>query len=374
MHVLRIDESSPYQQLIGVGGLGTGIFFALEGNHTLGRNESRPGQLLGVRDYCKLHIVIHYIAKLLGAQRNGSSFHVFPVGKVGNDGAGQFVLKEMSSVGIDTCFVETIAGKPTLFSVCFQYPDGTGGNITTNNSAAAELCERDLARIENVLTSSGPRTIALSLPEVSLEVRRQFLKLATRAGAFRAASFVSAEIGAAKQSGMFEQLDLVSLNEGEAAELIGADFSTENPEGYMAKCVQFLRTTYPHLEMVISVGKDGAYGLNCDGWNYCPAPRVDVVSTAGAGDCLLGGILAAMAAGIPLLNSQSPRKSLAERPLDTALEFGVVLASYKVTSPHTIHPDASLRSLIGFAEHIKVGFGPAIQKLIEETSVAGQMT
>jgi sugar/nucleoside kinase (ribokinase family) len=166
----------------------------------------------------------------------------------------------------------------------------------------------------------------------------------------------------------------VALNEGEAAELIGDDLSTENPEGCMAKCVQFLRATYPHLQMVISIGKDGAYGLNRDVWNYCPAPRVEVVSTAGAGDCLLGGILAAMAAGIPLLNSQPPRKNLAERPLDTALEFGVLLASYKVTSPHTIHPDASLSNLIEFAERIKAGFGPAIRKLFEETPVAGGKT
>ena len=63
MPVLRIDQSSPYHQLIGVGGIGTGIFFELEGNATLGRNESRPSRLLGVRDYCKLHIVIHYVAK-----------------------------------------------------------------------------------------------------------------------------------------------------------------------------------------------------------------------------------------------------------------------------------------------------------------------
>lgn len=374
MRVLRIDERSRYQQLIGVGGLGTGIFFALEGNHTLGRNESRPGQLLDVRDYCKLHIVIHYIAKLLGAQPKSSSFHVFPFGKVGNDGAGQFVLQEMGRVGIDTRFVEILIGKPTLFSVCFQYPDGTGGNITTNNSAAAELCERDLDGIESVLNSAGPRTIALSLPEVSLEVRRQFLKRATRGGAFRAASFVSAEIDNAKQSGMFEQLDLVALNEGEAAELIGDDFSTDDPEGCMVKCVQFLRATYPYLQMVISIGKDGAYGVNRDGWNYCPAPRVEVVSTAGAGDCLLGGILAAMAAGVPLLNSQPPRKNLDDRPLDTALEFGVLLASYKVTSPHTIHPDASLPSLIEFAAQINAGFGSAILKLFEETPVAGRTT
>ena len=66
MRALRIDKSSPYQQLLGVGGIGTGILFALEGNHTLGREESRPGQLLDVRDYCKLHIIIHYVARLLG--------------------------------------------------------------------------------------------------------------------------------------------------------------------------------------------------------------------------------------------------------------------------------------------------------------------
>ena len=299
---------------------------------------------------------------------------MFPVGKVGNDGAGQFVLQEMGRVGIDTRFVEILIGKPTLFSVCFQYPDGTGGNITTNNSAAAELCGRDLEGIESVLNSAGPRTIALSLPEVSLEVRREFLKRATRGGAFRAASFVSAEIDNAKQSGMFEQLDLVALNEGEATELIGDDFSTDDPEGCMTKCVQFLRATYPHLQMIISVGKDGAYGANRDGWNYCPAPLVEVMSTAGAGDCLLGGILAAMAAGVPPLNSQPPRKSLAARPLDTALEFGVLLASYKVTSPHTIHPDASLPNLIKFAAQINAGFGSAILKLFEEPSVAGRTT
>ena len=34
--------------------------------------------------------------------------------------------------------------------------------------------------------------------------------------------------------------------------------------------------------------------------SYSPAPNVDVASTAGAGDCLLGGVLAALAAGIAL--------------------------------------------------------------------------
>lgn len=362
MGLLRIDQSSPYHQLVGVGGLGAGIFFALEGLNTLGRNESRPGELLDVRDFCKLHIVIHYVARLLGNQ----CFRVFPIGKVGSDGPGQFVLNEMIKVGIETRFVQAIADKPTMFSVCFQYPDGTGGNITTNNSAAADLNPRDLEGLEIGTVIAGPKTIALSLPEVSLEVRQRFLETATRAGAFRAGSLVAAEIAGAKQAGMFELLDLIALNEDEAAELIGPDFSPDCLEACMTRCVRFLSLRYPHLRMVISIGKNGAFGLDREGWNYCPAPQVEVASTAGAGDCLLGGILAAMAAGLPLLNRLPTRRILAERPLETALEFGVLLASYKVTSPHTIHPDASLASLIEFAKRIGAKFSSTIQQLFAD--------
>src|SRR5213079_474205 len=234
MQVLQVDETASYQQLVGVGGLGTGIFFSLEGEHTLGRNESRPGKLLDVRDYCKLHIVSHYVAKLLGTQ----SFRVFPVGKIGNDAAGQFVLRGLADVGIDTGFVQPVTGRPTLFSVCFQYPDGTGGNITTNNSAAEQLSAGDLDLIKEVFSVSS--TIALALPEVSLDLRRHFLELASKAGALRAASFVSSEIAAAKAMGFFERLDLLSLNESEAGELIGMTFSPDSAQIFAEACVRFL--------------------------------------------------------------------------------------------------------------------------------------
>ena len=196
MRVLRIDEHSPFRQLVGVGGLGTGMFFALKGDHTLGRNESRLGSLLDVRDYCKLHIVTHYVATLLGASQG--QFPVMPLGKVGDDAAGAFVLREMRTVGIDTRFVEVVAGKPTLFSVCFQYPDGSGGNITTGNSAAAELSEEDIDRAESLFQSVGPKTIALLVSEVPLTCRQHFLAVAQLKSAFSAASFVSGEIADAK--------------------------------------------------------------------------------------------------------------------------------------------------------------------------------
>ena len=365
MRVLRIDEHSPYRQLVGVGGLGTGMFFALQGDHTLGRNESRLGSLLDVRDYCKLHIVTHYVAKLLGASQE--RFPVVPIGKVGDDAAGAFVLREMRAVGIDTRFVEVVAGKPTLFSVCFQYPDGSGGNITTGNSAAAELSEEDIDSAESLFQSVGPRTIALLVPEVPLASRRHFLAMARQRGAFSAASFVSGEIADAKRLGMFDQLSLVSLNEEEAADLAGKAFTPGTPEVFLDKLFRLVTLTYPQLGVVMSAGKNGAYFIDRSGWSHAPSPRVEVASTAGAGDCLLGGILAAMAAGIPLPHAR--RRARTQPVLKDALDFGVLLASYKVSSPHTIHPDASLGELLRFAERLGTSVVSEVEQLVNESEI-----
>ena len=365
MRVLRIDEHSPFRQLVGVGGLGTGMFFALHDNHTLGRNESRLGSLLDVSDYCKLHIVTHYVAKLLGASQG--QFPVVPIGKIGDDAAGAFVMREMRAVGINTRFVEVVVGKPTLFSVCFQYPDGSGGNITTGNSAAAELSEEDIDRAESLFQSVGPRTIALLVPEVSLTCREHFLAVARQKGAFSAASFVSGEIADAKRLGMFDQLNLVSLNEEEAADLVGEAFTPGSPEGFLDMLFRLVASRYPQLGVVMSAGKNGAYFIDRSGWSHSPSPSVEVASTAGAGDCLLGGILAAMAAGIPLPHAR--RRPAAQSVLEDALDFGVLLASYKVSSPHTIHPDASLGELLRFAERLGISVVSEVERLASEREI-----
>jgi len=364
MHILKIDGNSPYRSLIGVGGLGTGLFFALEGDHTLGRNESRPAQLLDVRDYCKLHIVIHYVAKLLGAQPTGFPFHVVPVGKVGADQQGQHVLKEMQNVGIDTKLVQIEKDKPTLLSVCFQYPNGSGGNVTASNSAAALLCERDLGEAGKFLKMHGANTIALSVPEVSLAVRREFLKLASDAGAFRAASFVEAEIAAARELGMFEMLDLLALNQSEAEALTGCRLSQPSLDEFVKRCRSLAEGVYPNLKIVVTAGKGGAYAFAKDCYNFCPAPVVPVVSTAGAGDALLGGVLSALATGLPFLQRGRVRQGARDVPIMTALDFGVLLASYKVSSPETIHPLASLDTLLKFGRESGLAFSPDLTQRV----------
>ncbi|HEX9124432.1 MAG TPA: carbohydrate kinase family protein [Actinomycetota bacterium] len=339
---LRLGPDAPFRRLVGVGGIGGGIFLALEGHRTLGRNESRPARLLDVRDYCKLHIVAHHVAVLLGAEPSGTPFRVVPVGNVGDDETGRRLVAEMAEAGMDTSSVQTVTGCPTLFSVCFQYPDGSGGNITTSDSAAATLGEADVARVAPLLDA---RTIALAAPEVGLGPRRRLLELATERGGFRVASLTSADVEDARASGLLGLVDLLALNEEEAAILTGREMDPEAPQPFLDAVATSLEAGRPRMRIVVTAGARGAFAFEEGRWVGRRPPTVEAVSTAGAGDALIGGVLAGLASGVPLFDPGAPEGSLSG-----ALDLGVALAALSVTSPHTIHPGADLEAVLTFAE------------------------
>ncbi len=337
---IRLPRDAPFRRLVGVGGIGTGIFLAVEGERTIGRTESRAGRLLDIRDYCKLHTVSHHVAVLLGAGSSGDPFHVVPVGAVGDDQAGERLLAEMAAAGMDVRFVRVVAGRPTLFSVCFQYPDGEGGNITTVDSAAATLSERD---VEDASPLLDARTIALAQPEVPLERRVRFLALAAERDALRAASFTSLELEEARAAGAFELVDLVALNEHEAAAIAGCDLDAANPAPFLRRCASAFGAPERATRVIVTAGAAGAFAVQGDRWGRRPASGIEVVSTAGCGDALVAGVLVALAAGVPFLGRTEGTA------LDDALGLGVVLASLNATSPHTIHPGADLAAVVAFA-------------------------
>lgn len=358
----RPDPDCGFTDVIGIGGIGSGIAFQLEGDHTLGREESRLGTLLSSRDYCKLHIVEHYIATMMGCSAPQAAFRAAAIGVIGNDAVGGQLLTEMHNAGIDTRWVRQDPEHPTLFSTCYIYPDRTGGNITSNNSAAAYLNEADLEQAANHMCRAGKRGIALCLPEVPLAIRREFLSLATRCGNFRAASFTLAEIAPAKSLDLFSSIDLLALNQEEASALTGFEGDGSNIQAFLDTCAASLTALQPEIQLVISAGGRGAYGFRHGRWDFCPAPQVDVASTAGGGDALLGGVLSGMAAGVPLIGSEAWRQSISGSEIHCALEIGVLLASLSVTSPDAIHFGATLEALKNFAASEGIAFSPQIQQ------------
>lgn len=314
-------------RVFGVGGIGRGLFFQLEDSHTLGRNESRLARQLDIRDYCKLHIVFHYVARFASKQTA-----VIPLGFVGDDEAGAMLRGEMESVGMVTEGVLIHPTRPTMLSVCLQYPDKSGCNVTSSNSACEALDAEELGRWLKIW-SLNREDFVVALPEVPIETQFALLRAGTSAGAFRAASFTAAEAGKVLRSGILEECDLLALNQEETKALCGYEVSTLDDAEQAAKRMLEL---YPQLQLWLTVGAAGSVSAdNKTIRRYCSMP-VEVRNTGGAGDATLGGILAALTHGLEF-HREGPE--LCWQPGDrisTAAEFGALLGGLSVSSPDSI--------------------------------------
>ena len=307
--------------MVGTGGVGCGSFFLVEGNETLGREESRAGRFLDLRDYCKLHIVCHYVKALLG-----EGFDVSPVGRVGRDSDGARLMAEMEAIGCDMRFVEAVEAIPTLFSFCYLYPDGSGGNLTTRDSASGTVDGSAVRAAEPLMAALRSAGIALAVPEVPLPARRSLLELAARHGLFTAASFTRAEMEEVRSSGVLELVDLCALNLEDAAAAAGIAHDRIHrgePAESARRSVEALARECPRLRLSITAGKTGCWSWDGQELAFDAAVAVKVEGTSGAGDAHLAGVLAGLAANLSLQESQ---------------ELGTIVAGASVTSPHTIHP------------------------------------
>lgn len=347
-----------YDHIIGTGGIGSGMFFSLTGNHTLGRNESRLGKLEQNRDFCKLHIILHYISKLL---KSGSDrgFKVYPIGKVGNDDTGTELCSMMKVTGMDMRGVSVVPGYATLFSVCFQYPDSCGGNITTENSASSQVTPGDIENFFRGLPEgAGNRGIVLAVPEVPLDARIALLQKGRDRGSLNAAAILSGEAELFGQMNGFALVDLMSLNMDEAKTIAGSDIDP------VRKCIDKLTAIRPSMSILITDGSKGCYVYSEGMTEHVPSLKVDVISTAGAGDAFFSGTLAALCMGLKLTKG-SDDPFFGGTPLKSAAEFGTLLAALSVTSANTIHLDADAQTLAGFAAAHQATFGEPFQEVFQ---------
>lgn len=348
-----------YKHIVGTGGIGTGIVFFLETNETLGRNESRAAILLPYKDYCKQHIILHYIAVLLGAAQD-DLFGVYPIGKIGQDEAGMSLLTQMQVVGMNTRYVDIASNAATMFSVCFQYPDRSGGNITTDNSASSQMSEQDIEKCISSITNIPGSEIILAVPEVPLAARIALLKQGRKRNSFNIASFLSAEAVNFIGEGGIQLTDLLSINMDEAQQIIGRSSDTETDRTIIGECIEKLIRLNPALSVIITNGSKGVYCFTAGELYEYPSLVVPVVSTAGAGDAFLAGTICGICCGLPLAGEVSPNGSL-----NTAVQLGILLAAFSVTSPDSIHGSASARTLFDFSASTASQLGKDFQQLFQ---------
>ncbi len=327
--------------MIGTGGVGSGMFIKLEGNTTLGREESRAGQILAQKDYCKLHIISHYVKALLG-----QDFAVIPASKVGGDVIGQQLLAEMNDAGLDTRYMEVSAEDATLFSICFSYPDGSGGNLTGANAATAKMDIRAINRLEAEFARWQLRGIALAAPEVPLDARIRLLELGRAYQFGRVAALTSEEARSSRALDLVALSDLLVLNLDEAAALAGSSSAGLSPLEICRAARDRACAAHPNVQLSITAGSQGSWYWDGVQLGHTSAFPAKAVSTAGAGDAHLAGMIAGIVAGLSLPMAQ---------------QLGALTAAVSVTSPDTIHPDLNCDTLLDFVNQSHLQMDPEVQ-------------
>jgi sugar/nucleoside kinase (ribokinase family) len=317
-----------YDQIVGVGGIGTGILFELDSDRPLSRNETRMSRLSPAKDYCKQHIILHYIARILAPDAA-----VYAIGMVGRDAEGDRLREKMREAGINVSLVGQTVQQSTMYCVCIQYPDKAVCNLTTSQSA----CSLVSAAYVSGATASLPRpmdarTVAVAVPEVPVEARLELLSCAKAAGAYCVSSYLVDEYPAFRAGGGLKNTDLLAINEDEAAACCGE--YTENLRQLARMCQAQLIVENPSMRLLMTCGARGSYVCEGNEVRHIPAIRTEIVATGGAGDAYVSGCVCGLALGMPFL----PGEAL------SVPELGAYLASEAIRVPDTIaeHIDRAL--------------------------------
>jgi sugar/nucleoside kinase (ribokinase family) len=274
-----------------------------------------------------------------------------PVGRIGDDDTGHSLLNEMSDTGFVMDMVETVPHTSTLFSFCFYYPDGSGGNLTTDNSASAKVDAEFIEKADSEIKKLGRRGIIIAAPEVSLEARQKLIDLGKQNGLFCTASFTTGEIREARDKGIISNTDLIAINIDEASALSENGSASKDPSSVVATAIQYLQASNKNIMVSVTAGKSGSWCWDGHEQHFFPAVKTVPQSTAGAGDAFYSGLICGLTTGLHLYEAQ---------------QLASLVAGLSVCSPDTINKSLDRESLRKFMQDSDITFSQKIYKLLEE--------
>ena len=210
-------------------------------------------------------------------------------------------------------------------------PDGMGTWLAVfdnNGDVAGSISKRpNMYPIAELLAQRGEEIFAEAssvVLEIGLdkEIVKSTLSLAQRHHVKTIALVANMSI-AAERRDLLQQFDCVICNQQEAGILFLDDYAGKAPEemrDILAQRISFARIP----SMVVTMGAEGAVYASVQGEiGICPARKVQVKDTTGAGDAFCAGVAIGMTYG----------KTMAE-----SVEIGTTLAASVITSSENVCP------------------------------------
>ena len=240
------------------------------------------------------------------------------LGIVDDTPMGADVLKKLNNHKVDTRYVLTIPGGMGTWLAVFDNNGDVAGSISKrpNMLPLVKLLEE---KGDEIFSQADSVVLECDLDK---EIVKATLDLAQKHGV-KSFALVSNMGIAVKRRDFLRRFDCFICNQQEAGMLFLDDYESYNPEQMM----ETLRDKVVQAEfpaMVVTMGAQGAVYAKLDGEaGICPARKVQVKDTTGAGDAFCAGVAIGLTYG---------------RDMRHAIEIGSMLAASVITSSENVCP------------------------------------
>lgn len=240
------------------------------------------------------------------------------LGIVDDSPLGDAVLKKLQNHKVNTDYVLTI-------------PEGMGTWLAvfdSNGDVAGSISQRpNMLPLVKLLEEKGDEIFKNAdsvVMEVDLDkdIVKKVIELGKKYNK-KLFALVSNMSLAAKRRDLLQYFDCFICNQQEAGIFFLSDYSEKTPEEM--RDILYDRILHASIpSMVVTMGSQGAVYANCNGdKGVCPARKVHVIDTTGAGDAFCAGVAIGMTYG----------KNMAE-----AIEIGSFMAASVITSSENVCP------------------------------------
>lgn len=222
----------------------------------------------------------------VAAARAGGAATSF-VGALGHDDAAALLLGSLERAGVRTDVVRRVDA-PTGTALITVSPDGENAIVVAPGANARVAVGAEQAE----------RVRAADVVLAQLEVPLEVVTAAARARRAGAALVLNAAPSRDVPDELWREVDVLVVNEHEAADLAGGAAAADGPEAL----ADALLARVPAV--VITLGADGSLVARADApAARVPGIRVEAVDTTGAGDTYCGVLAAALARGADIADA-----------------------------------------------------------------------
>ena len=220
------------------------------------------------------------------------------VSSVDDSGLSADIIARLDACGCDTRFVRSCEDGLGMWLAIF---DETGDVVASMSRRS------NLSSMEQTLAEEGDEIISQADAvcieyDVDVPILERTLELAERHGK-RVYAVVSNMTIACERRDLLRKVTCLVCNQQEAGILFSRDLDDATPDEMLAVLAERLSET--GLEsMVVTMGAQGCVYAGLDGQTgACPAQKVEVVDTTGAGDSFFAGVSVGLTAGKDLAES-----------------------------------------------------------------------